>query len=561
MYKRFVVYCIISLFIIVILLQLNSNLPLVSIPHTTTNTTATSLTQHERYQRDYTTLVSYISILMIGSIILLFSSWFQQYKYKKNKLLGFSIQPRKITSWQRWSRHEWRFLSSTWSLQRLLQLGCLVGLNVLLLFRDSTVLARLDQESSVLLEDRNIYLQLLANRSAQLCLTNIAMSVVLSAKLSLLQRHFFDIHQTLQWHSWFGRIGFIQVLYHGTYQLQYNYTRQDGDLYLTFFTNIRHITGSMMASALIVLILGSHPIVRMLSYRLFRWTHLTAFMTLILFGCFHHWAFYVFYATVFIFWVTDQIDRSFITKSCKIEQLPGNIVKLKCQVPFASETLIPGQFAFISFGSTSWIKACIHSHPFSICRIDGENYFTFYIKANGKKTYKLQQFTEIEARISKPLGRPYITKDGSEVGDYENIIFVSEGMGITPWISVLNYIEDKQHAIKTETVHFIWSIHSLDTFYAFEKEFKSLLDNKIPQELKFHVFITGSTIEEEYDLPTDYPFIQFSIETRPNYTQLLHDMNTANTVLGICAHEETSIKLNNLGLFYSFNIISERFEL
>lgn len=380
MMKRLATYCIISIFIVTILLQLNTYLSL--IPNTP-STPSPSPQPHERYQRDYTTLVTYITTLFVFSFLLLFKQWIDQYNYKKNKLLGLSPSLKR-SPWQRWVRYEWRlFSTSTWSLLQLLQVVGLVGVNALFLLKDS------ETPVETVIDDRNMYLQMLANRSAQLALTNVAMSVLLSAKLSIIQRHFFSVQHTLEWHARFGQLGLYQVLYHATYQLQFNYTRQSGDLIATFFLNVRYVTGTLLLSAMIGLVMGSHPTVRtFLSYRLFRWTHLLSFMTLILFGCLHHWAFYVFYATVLVFWVTDQLDRSFETKSCTVETLPGNIVKLTCQVPYATQPLIPGQFAFISFGSTSWFKAWVHSHPFSICKMITEQGM-FFIRANRNKVANL----------------------------------------------------------------------------------------------------------------------------------------------------------------------------
>lgn len=208
-----------------------------------------------------------------------------------------------------------------------------------------------------------------ANRAAQLAVANTAAAVALSAKLSIIQRYFYGVEKTLSWHPWFGRIALVETLYHGAYQFQLNYARQNYDLIHTLTTNIRYMTGASLISAMIILVIGSHPLVRHISYRLFRLTHIGSFLVLILLGCLHHWVFYVFYAAVLGFWIIDQVDRSFEIEVCSLQAMPGNIVKIQAIVPYTILSPIPGQFAFLSF-SSSWIRAWIHSHPFSICRID-----------------------------------------------------------------------------------------------------------------------------------------------------------------------------------------------
>lgn len=585
MMKRLAAYCIIGSLISAIFFQLYSYLSLSPI----------SIQPAERYQRDYSTLVIYVTTLVLGTSLLLFSNWLPQYQYKKRKLLGVATRSPTISRWQRWLLSEWRLFGSTWSLSNVGKVAGLFLLNGIILYKDMENVVETADST------RNMYLQTLANRAAQLAVTNIAMSVVLSAKLSILQRYFFGIHTTLQWHKWFGRLGFLQVMYHGTYQIQFNYERQSGDIFATLTTNTRHITGTLMLSAIFMLVLGSHPIVRLLSYRLFRWTHLSAFFVLVLVGCLHHWSFYLFYGAVLVFWVMDQIDRSFIAESCIVETLPGDIVRLKCQAPYQCGLLIPGQFAFISFGSTSWLKAWFHSHPFSICRMDPEgnnikkktiiqltllltniylfivgsdessligNYgkegtFTFYIKSIGNETstlYQLgQQHKKIHARISRPMGRPYITNAGTEFGDYDTIILVAEGMGITPWLSVLHYVKEREHAIKTKSVYLIWSVRNIDAFYAFEHEFSQFIFTDV--KLEIQLFVTGlSDPDEDYSVPSS---IQLDIQNRPDYEAIMLKIQQERkeTVLGICTHEETMAKVNNIGLTYSWSIKKERFEL
>ncbi|KAI8091442.1 uncharacterized protein B0P05DRAFT_527538 [Gilbertella persicaria] len=543
--SRLLIYSVVSIAIVFFLIQLNSYLAFVSIPN------------HEQ-SKDYAAILTYISSLSIGSLLLLFHAWYQQVKYKKAKLLGHTLSHTQV--WP-WLYYEWRIFQTTLSIQHIFKILMIISLNLI----------------SILLlpnpmpEDN---LQVMANRTAQLAMVNTACSVLLSAKRSFIQQHFFSLGQTIRWHVWFGRIAFIQVLYHGTWQLQFNYEQQ--------LLNVRYVSGTCMLAAFCVLTLGSHPLIRTLSYKLFRVTHLLGFFVLICFGCLHHGLFYVFYAAVVLFWITDQLDRSYKTEVCHVEAMPGDIVRISCDVPYSHSSLTPGQFAYVSFFSTSWWKAWFYSHPFSIARIDydikdeqdastlipKQTYYVFYIKANGSQTRRLYDLgqssadTTIKARISKPLGRPFLTSSGTEFGDFETIVLVAEGVGITPWICLLGYIQEKQHAIKTQTVHLIWSIHVIDTFYAFEKELEAF-SNTIQLDLQIQIYITGlSDPEENYSIPHNLTSIKFKASFRPNYPQLFHDIQGHSTVaLGVCAHESTMTTTHNLAVRYDWPMRKERFEL
>ncbi|CEJ02633.1 hypothetical protein RMCBS344292_16633 [Rhizopus microsporus] len=471
--KSVLIYFISGLFILAIFAQLNSYLALITLPNSHSQDDAAI---QERYQREYKALVVYIICLSATCFILLLHSWLKQSYYNQQKLLGHPLTAKTTTNrYNSWLQYEWRWFSTTLSLSFIIKLGTLIGVNIMLILISND-------------EDRHLMLQGRANRAAQLAVANTAAAVALSAKLSIIQRYFYGVEKTLSWHPWFGRIALVETLYHGAYQFQLNYARQNYDLIRTLTTNIRYMTGASLISAMIILVIGSHPLVRHISYRLFRLTHISSFLVLILLGCLHHWVFYVFYAAVLGFWIIDQVDRSFETEVCSLQAMPGNIVKIQATVPYTILSPIPGQFAFVSF-SSSWIHAWIHSHPFSICRIDtvdGKDQddesegmvhqaLTFYIKVSGKQTLSLYQKAvnqeKVKMRISRPLGRPYLTIAGSEFGDFKTIVLIADGVGLAPWISVLQYVSDRKETIKTRSVYLIWSIHAIGRIHRGHKEY------------------------------------------------------------------------------------------
>ncbi|KAI8371130.1 hypothetical protein BD560DRAFT_434715 [Blakeslea trispora] len=521
MSRRLAAYSIVSIVIVYSFVQFNSYFVFDSVPTELPN--------------DRQTLVVYLLVLFGALVSQYCLTWYQQHQYQKAKLLGHATVPRS----SRLIHYEYRVFETTLSLSKIAKILSLFILN-------GWIKTGLPIHS--LHEDP---MQVMAHRSAQLALANMAISVGLSAKLSWL-------HQTMAWHAWFGRLACFQVMTHVTWQLQQLYDR-------SMVINVRHLSGLSMVSALCLLLFGSHPLVRALSYRLFRVTHLVAFFMLILLGCLHDVSFVLFYAAVTLFWVTDQLNRSFRTESVSVEPLAGDIVRIRCQVPYTYDAVFPGQFAFVSFDS-SWWRAWFHSHPFSIARHstgDEQASFVFYAKVKGKDTralYDTPPDQKMMARLSKPLGYPFVTFLGDAFGDYETVVLVAEGVGITPWLLLFQYMQEKQHAVKTRQIHLVWSIHTIDTFYAFESEFHEFLET-IQLDLSIQLYITGPCDPEEQDTIPDFN-IEFKHGIRPNYPQLFDtiDNNTA-TVLGVCAHPSTMVTTNNAALLYGWSVRKERFEL
>lgn len=450
MKSRFIIYGVISVFTVGILFQLNTYLAIIN--WSTVNNDSVPEQQH---QQAYHVLIMYLLLLTSLSLFTLFIYW--------------SIRRRRLiiryTSWSRWLEYEHSFFELFhFNLGDITAAVCLAGINFILIYY-----LPITTFSNSRLTQQQQQLHVLSNRAAQLAVTNFAFAVALSAKVSVVQTYFVDMHQTVRLHTWFSCLGYIQVLYHACFQLQSNYEKQGHDLFLTVTTNIRYFSGITMMVAMTILLLGSHSMVRNLSYGLFRYTHFLGLFTMILMGCLHHWLFYLFYASVLLFWVMDQLDKGYLVPFTELEGLPGDLLRLKCKLPYPSATIIPGQFVLLSY-QTSFLRHILRSHPFSICRIDHQEnsaYFTFYIKVVGGMTRELAKIAQEDKvviknqlRISKPLGLPYLV-GGAEFGSFESIVLIAEGVGITPWISVLHYLTQRQHTIKTTSVDIIWSIHTI----------------------------------------------------------------------------------------------------
>ncbi|KAF7727903.1 hypothetical protein EC973_006902 [Apophysomyces ossiformis] len=404
--------------------------------------------------------------------------------------------------WRRWLGYEWQLMNATMSLGRLIQLLGLVGLNIVQLLREQQITS---QEISGGIGSfdrghRDLYQQEMANRTGQLALANFAVAVALSARYSVLLRPF-GVDQTRRWHMWFARIGCCCTLYHTCYQFARNYPRQNYDLWLAFSSNIRYTTGFYMILATVFLFAGAHPLVRTLSYRFFRYSHLLAFGVIVLVGFLHHWTFAIFYLATFGIWLVDQFQQfGFGSRQAQLismDVLSGNVLKLQVQPSYDYKAIIPGQFILLSL-QKSRIASWFDTHPFSIARVDaglaakttdeivspvnpfatttrpysayletdsGQATLTLYIKAIGKRTiawYRMARSVEnvssIPVFISKPLGTPFLDAAGRGYGDFEQVVLVAEGIGITPWISLLQYLEQQQHHIRTKELVFIWTI-------------------------------------------------------------------------------------------------------
>ncbi|KAI7881854.1 hypothetical protein K492DRAFT_236413 [Lichtheimia hyalospora FSU 10163] len=496
-----------------------------------------------RYERDYQTFWHYLASLALLFVCIALRAHFQ--RHQSNKEYGMRYCRIRYLL-----EYEYRLLDMRLSLSSTLSMTGLVVLNAFhVLVRDRVLVS----------EHRDLYHQEYANRFAQLAVVNMAVAIALSV------RHISTYPNNLQWHLWFASMGGMCALYHACFQLSRNYTRH-GDIMHTLFSNVRYTTGTMMATALILLVFGSHSLVRHASYRFFRISHLGAFAVLIAVGYLHHWAFGLIYMAAGFMWLRDQYWQYVNTAPARVvglKALPGNIIKLQVHPAFQIPDQHPSQFAFVSWGSSSWMASKVYAHPFSISRFDRDTIddtLTFYIRASGRNTLSLHEMAiagerPSHLRISAPLGHPEL-ENGQQFADFQVVVLVAEGVGITPWISVIQQLGQTDERIKTKRIIVLWTMRNTDTLHA-------MVDELANVNCTLRVYTTRQPepdMEEGFD-------IRYG---RPNYAnefdKIRQEYPNTHVALGLCAHGDTMRQCGNIARLHShpesiWFLKQERFEL
>lgn len=322
-----------------------------------------------QYTRDYTTFYVYTLSLGLVYCSAMVYAWLCRRGWARQKASDKAIKPGYVRL-RRWLQYEINVLVCSFSLARLLSILALVLLNVIHLILRDRVLGYETHDTGVI---RDLYFQEYANRSAQLAVVNLGAAVFLSVRHAPVLAGFgFDM--TVAWHAYLGQLGALFALYHACFQLLRNYPRQDYDVLRTLTSGVHYTTGFMMVVSALVLVLGAHPLVRSLSYRSFRVSHLVAFLVLAAVGALHHWAFIAFYAGVGGVWLVDQwlyMRHAKPVVPVALDILPGKIIRLQVQ-PLRTTlfaTVTPGQFVFLSWSSSA-LGSRLSPHPFSISRVD-----------------------------------------------------------------------------------------------------------------------------------------------------------------------------------------------
>lgn len=280
----------------------------------------------------------------------------------------------------------------------------------------------------------------------------IAWNYVLATKNIYIEKLFSGLDKAYKIHNIIGNLGFILVVLHPTFLILNSLPYDMSKVYLfPSISNLPYAFGILSLYSLILLIFFT--IFVNLPYKLWKLTH--EFMGLvIIFASLHGlyitsdtslflplmlwiliWniiAIIAFFYKRYFYYSINSKDNYVVNK---IEQ-DKNYLSLELIAVSSNEALNfkAGQFAFFSLSNDER-----NDHPFSILEQNGLN-LKVGVKIKGEFTLKLSQLT-IDSKITV-LG-PFGSFSNS-LADAKNIVFVSGGIGITPFLSMIKSIRPDQ---------------------------------------------------------------------------------------------------------------------
>jgi len=297
-----------------------------------------------------------------------------------------------------------------------------------------------------------------------------ALTLILSARLKILERFFGGLNQVYERHSQLGQLALILILFHPLLLLpQYSASWNDAMAFFLLSTNWAQNWGILSLGLMIVLItltLYLRP-----RYDLWKWTHKLLGLAFFL-GALHVWmvpsnTFRFLPLRVYVLGLSviglgaflyRTVFSCFLVKKLRyavsdIQKLNETITEISLKPLGALLAFKAGQFLFIQFpGSALGSEA----HPFSIVSGPDESILRLGVKTLGDYTSSLDELKVGDiALIEGPYGN--FTMDHT---NYKNQIWVAGGIGITPLISLANFLPQGQG-------------YNIDLFYCVKNENES----------------------------------------------------------------------------------------
>nr|CAG8581735.1 13613_t:CDS:2 [Entrophospora candida] len=355
------------------------------------------------------------------------------------------------------------------------------------------------------------------DRSAYIALANAAFIFPLATRNSIFLTLFgFPFERLIRFHRWVGRTIFILITFHASYQFQTSYT----------------VTNSFNAT--------------LMDDKTYLWGNVLTFIIvgITLYGA-------------------DRLIRFIIGFKAKnivsIEAIQSGVTKVVFEY---NSYYSAGQYMFINIPNLNSPLSWFTWHPISFSSSEsvqdvGDTHkASFHMKCLGGFTKQLyagaQEGNEygkskLKLRVDGPYGKVSI-----DFIRYRTVILIGSGIGVTPMMSILKDLVDRQVSsmpITTQAIYFYWIIPDIA---------KALPSNKYLLDLK--IFLTRSTTT-----PSSIFF-----QGRPNFDVIFSDVKTyhgsGDIAVGVCGPGPMRTQVRNAAVAQSdetclFKVHYETFEL
>ena len=272
------------------------------------------------------------------------------------------------------------------------------------------------------------------------------------------------------------------------------------------YSSYAGITGHIMILSMLCLLMFSGSYFKEKNYELFFYTHhfyIPVFAVFIFhsFGCFvktndgrcsPYYSVYPFCFFLCVF-AAERLYRQF-RKTTKVTHVEffEDCVKIRFDKVFNYES---GYYISIKCNEVSKFQY----HPFTITSYpETDDFIEIYIKDLGDWTHKFRKILKNNPNPVLSLDGPYASPC-DKIEDYDGVIFISTGIGITPFISLLKKCAClyARKELEIKKIQLVWVIRHNENFDLFREEM-SIISKIIPQRfLDIQIFLTETFEWEE----------------------------------------------------------------
>ena len=326
--------------------------------------------------------------------------------------------------------------------------------------------------------------------------------------------------------------------------------------YKYLYKNIINIAGLISSISIILTAILATPPIRKYYYEIFYYSHKILSIITIISISFHYIICLYYILFPIVLYLIDIIIRriktkkAIYTKVTVYEFKDTSYIFILLSVLNTIPIIEPGSYFYLCCDKISFLEW----HPLSLISQDNNNNLIFCVKNMGKNSWsfnlkKLQNSIYLFDNHHTFLQGPY-NHLNIKYHKYDYIINIANGIGVTPFFSILKHINRN---FTYKKVIFIWIIPNINFFKPFYKYFNNL-DN-----IDMEIYLTQDNQEEEEK------YIEFNIyKFKPNIKnyikKFIENKNTKNISIISCGSESLINDINIISSSYSIDFFNETFQ-
>ncbi|KAM5531189.1 hypothetical protein V8D89_015159 [Ganoderma adspersum] len=343
-------------------------------------------------------------------------------------------------------------------------------------------------------------------------------------------------------HRWAGRGMFIGATVHGALWINNHLV-----FGLPILGQQKETSGVAAYGVLCVLVLTSFRVVRRLLYQSFFVIHVLGYVAFFITVCYH-----TIYATPWIFpplafYGLDILLRMFRYRIKDATLVPVDNNMTLIHVHDCDDGWVAGQHVRLRVFFSGRI---FESHPLTIVNAPSSSScvpggtMTLAARAVGDWTRHINRYalaeqerSPVEEKDEQPGVPVHVMIDGPyggssiDIGEYESVLLVSGGSGITFTLGMLDDIAarcvklGRPNGEKTRRIEFAWCVRSFGAIHWFAPMLMDIARAVAGTSLDLHVSVYVTCLCNPEDVPP-IPNMDVTICTRPSVTGLLRDLIT-----------------------------------
>ncbi|KAJ7603133.1 ferric reductase NAD binding domain-containing protein [Roridomyces roridus] len=212
------------------------------------------------------------------------------------------------------------------------------------------------------------------------------------------------------------------------------------------------------------------------------------------------WRYWIVGGLIFVYErILREVRSRHVTYISKVIQHPSKTMEL--QIKKEKTTTRAGEYIFINCPEISYFQW----HPFTLTSAPEEDYISVHIRVEGDFTTALAKAPPVSRALPRVMVDGPFGTCSEEFLDFETVLLVGAGIGVTPFASILkhiwyrmnNFSSAKPTRLSRSVVYFTWVIRDFGTAEWFHSLLHAIETQDTQNRIEINIYLTARIKEDD----------------------------------------------------------------